>query len=260
MRLVVLLCFTMLLPCNSAFPLFHKHLMAKLKDLKFIENYLNRFFPVSDKTIKETIEERIKKMQAYFHLTVTGTIDTETVEVMEQPRCGIPDVLEYSTFPERPKWDKNTLTYRIKNYTRDMSQQKVDAAIAKAFKVWSDETPLKFTKTSSEADIEIWFASGAHGDSYPFDGRGGTLAHAFAPGSDIGGDAHFDEDEVWSEGRREVNLFLVAAHEFGHSLGLGHSNVRGALMYPTYSYTDPNTFQLPEDDRRGIQSLYGKRN
>lgn len=53
-------------------------------------------------------------------------------------------------------------------------------------------------------------------------------------------------------------LFLVAAHEFGHSLGLSHSSDPGALMYPTYSYRDPKTFILPADDVSGIQSLYGK--
>ncbi|NWV12255.1 MMP8 collagenase, partial [Ptilonorhynchus violaceus] len=54
------------------------------------------------------------------------------------------------------------------------------------------------------------------------------------------------------------NLFIVVAHELGHSLGLSHSNDPGALMYPTYSYTDPNEFLLPQDDIDGIQAIYGQ--
>lgn len=54
------------------------------------------------------------------------------------------------------------------------------------------------------------------------------------------------------------NLFLVAAHELGHSLGLSHSNVFGALMYPVYMATDTRYYQLHQDDIDGIQALYGK--
>ncbi|KAM7065730.1 matrilysin [Acridotheres tristis] len=256
----LLLCAVIFLPETPALPVQLKAESGSSTDLEKVKGYLDKFFPIFTKTQNLSIEERIKEMQKFFHLTVTGKLDTETEKIMKLPRCGRPDVSNYQTLPGTPKWRKTNLTYKILSYTADLPRRKVDDAIKRALMVWSDVTPLQFRRVYLRpADIEIKFARREHGDGYPFDGSGGTLAHAFEPGEGIGGDAHFDDDEKWSEVDQDINLFLVAAHEFGHSLGLDHSNVTGALMYPIYSYQNPETFRLPVDDRRGIQKLYGKK-
>lgn len=86
------------------------------------------------------------------------------------------------------------------------------------------------------------------------------MAHAFYPGKKIGGDVHFDAEETWllhnEDESRGTSLLAVAVHELGHSLGLSHSSVEGAVMYPWYGGYDPEG-DLPEDDKLGIQAIYG---
>ncbi len=91
------------------------------------------------------------------------------------------------------------------------------------------------------------------------------MAHAFFPppnGGTIAGDAHYDEAETWAvtlpiPGGR-FDLVMVAAHEFGHSLGLNHSSVAGAIMRPSFGSGTSQRF-LHQDDISGIQSIYGTR-
>ncbi|KAM7374847.1 hypothetical protein PAMP_007482 [Pampus punctatissimus] len=237
------------------------------QDESYAESYLKKFFNLTEESSPSArrgispMTKKLGEMQRFFGLQITGTLDAETLEMMKKPRCGVPDskIARFSTFGNAPKWEKNTLTYRIENRTPDLPASEVDDSIEKALQVWAKVTPLRFTRIySGTADIMISFGRQEHGDFYPFDGPGGTLAHAFAPARGIGGDAHFDEDETFTfRSNRGFNLFIVAAHEFGHSLGLSHSDDPGALMYPTYIYRNPDTFVLPRDDVKGIQSLYG---
>ncbi|XP_051539454.1 collagenase 3a [Myxocyprinus asiaticus] len=232
---------------------------------KIAENYLTKLYglpahsPTTEHRSSNAMNLRLKEMQTFFGLTVTGKLNKETLEVMKKPRCGVPDVAAYSTFEGDYKWKKKDLTYRIENYTPDMSVAEVDDSIKRALQVWADVTPLTFTRIySGTADIMISFVVKDHADGYPFDGPNGFLAHAFPPFEGIGGDAHFDDEEdFFYRSPQGYNLFLVAAHEFGHSLGLEHSRDPGALMYPNYVYRDVDTFSLPQDDVNGIQFLYG---
>ncbi|KHJ48404.1 hypothetical protein D918_01675 [Trichuris suis] len=157
------------------------------------------------------------------------------------------------------------LPSRIVSFTNHLGLGRTRRAVFDALSVWSEASDLTFTETQDDqADILIEFLSGEHGDGYPFDGPNVILAHAFFPGVGRGGDIHFDDDEIWTEGPfnaesgklNAINLLPVAAHEIGHSLGLGHSKVRNALMFPYYSGFDRRV-ELDYDDIIAIQKLYG---
>ena len=149
------------------------------------------------------------------------------------------------------------LTYRISRYpTGSLRKEEVDQEIRRALKVWEEVTDLTFRqKATGQVHIDISFTRREHGDGDPFDGVGGTLAHAFFPV--FGGDAHFDAAETWTiNSYSGTNLLQTAAHEFGHSLGLSHSDQYRALMAPFYrGYESKVT--LDRDDITAIQALYG---
>ncbi|XP_052123975.1 stromelysin-3 isoform X2 [Frankliniella occidentalis] len=214
---------------------------------------------------EESVSKAISEFQSFVGLNITGNLDTETLKMMSIPRCGVKDKVGVASdlrskryALQGSRWRVKNLTYKISKYPSRLRKRDVDEEIRQAFSLWSDYTDLTFTpKQSGSVHIEIRFERGEHGDGDPFDGPGGTLAHAYFPV--YGGDAHFDDSERWTiNSFSGTNLKQVAAHEFGHSLGLSHSDVRAALMAPFYRGYDPS-LSLDEDDIEGIQALYGRK-
>lgn len=181
-----------------------------------------------------------------------------------QPRVRYDDLDDHSEFVvEGRRWFDDNLTYFFSNGTADISGNQEQQSVEDAFDLWADNSPLTFTEVNyeSQADIVILWATGAHGDGNPFDGVSGVLAHVFFPppnNGSLAGDAHFDDAETWTLSERSnssqpIDLTTVVAHEIGHSLGLGHSQVQVALMFPFYSGS--HRF-LAQDDIDGIQEIY----
>ncbi|XP_037714565.1 matrix metalloproteinase-2 isoform X1 [Drosophila subpulchrella] len=228
------------------------------------------------------LTQAIENLQTFGNIPVTGEIDAATARLIQKPRCGVGDDQSANSFSpdnlyhdighgvrvrryvlQGPKWSRTDLTWSLVNRTMP-DAQKVRMMVSRALSVWENNSKLTFREVySDQADIQIVFARLQHGDGYKFDGPGQVLAHAFYPGEGRGGDAHFDADETWdfdggADDSRGTNFLNVALHELGHSLGLGHSSDVNAIMYPWYQNNEVDG-KLPDDDRHGIQELYGSK-
>ncbi|KAM4045515.1 collagenase 3-like [Anomaloglossus baeobatrachus] len=215
---------------------------------------------VTHKRFLQFTDKQLHEIQNIMDLLLNWGHNVRTDSMMDEARCGVPDVAGYAVIRKNLKWKSTIITYRIVNYTPDLPPADVDRSIREALRVWSEVTPLQFIQLhGGHADLMISFVAREHGDFFSFDGPRRVLAHAFPPGDHLGGDVHFDEEETWTVDSEDYNLFSVAVHEFGHALGLTHSSNHYALMYPIYNYFNSENFTLPADDVLGIQELYGSR-
>ena len=152
------------------------------------------------------------------------------------------------------------LTYLFGSVTPKVPSLLAQAEVIRALNEWTKVTNLSFRQGPNPAgarNILIKFVSGAHGDSYPFDGPNGSLAHTFYPvpvnAETVAGDMHLDADENWHAGG-DTDIYSVALHEAGHAIGLGHSDKPGDVMYPYYR----SRAALSANDIAAAQSLYGR--
>jgi hypothetical protein len=143
------------------------------------------------------------------------------------------------------------------------SQAAWQTQVLKAAQVWAQQTNINFVVVP---DSGASSGSGSYQQGDPGFGDlriGGyvmgnsTLAVAYQPppvnNYSIAGDITFNTGQTFNVGST-YDLFTVATHEFGHALGLDHSNAgTTSVMYP--SYTGVKT-ALTSDDIAGIRNIY----
>lgn len=69
------------------------------------------------------------------------------------------------------------------------------------------------------------------------------------------GGPYYSLNEACTAGR-EWNLEAIMVHEVGHQIGLGHTSVTGATMYPSVTSCNNGGATIAADDAAGMQALY----
>lgn len=175
-----------------------------------------------------------------------------------------PPTHAYSTYAS---WGSSPVGYYLNPTNADVSASAAETAIQVGAGAWG---------TQSGASIELFYLGRVSDTTTGYDGRNVVLFRNESNGSTIGSTYSWtsngmlvDADTVYWDGgftfftgttgcagSNGVYIEDVSTHEFGHMLGMQHSTVTDATMYPSYSTCSEALRTLASDDINGILSLY----
>jgi hypothetical protein len=164
-----------------------------------------------------------------------------------------------------PTWAPGPVLYRVNTTNMDLPDAVIPAALAVGAGAWSSQTRAAFqfqyagsstvtTNTNDGVNV-VMFRNASSGSAI-------ATTYWWSSGSRI-----IDADIVFWDGAFKFftgstgcsgGFYIedIAAHEFGHVLGLGHSTVASATMYPSVSSCATGNRTLDPDDIAGVEALY----
>lgn len=195
------------------------------------------------------LDSVVKSYQSWHGLYVDGVVGPLTHASLSAPRyCKHPDAYDppLSLGGAINRWGKRQLTIEVVGSLGRVADAEFREGVIIGARRWSDVCDLQFDLVRDGGDLVL--ATGR------IDGRGKTLAYFQLPPSDgflgrLEGKA--DDDEAWTH----EFLAAVVAHEVGHAIGLGHTNVPRQLMNPMLT-----TIGAPQSDWDTPQAVarYGR--
>jgi matrix metalloproteinase-20 (enamelysin) len=176
------------------------------------------------------------------------------------------DIAAYTTTGEF--WNRSSVDYRVNPANLDLPEIAVTAAVRAGADVWAQQSQANFSFAYAGASIQTSNTNdGVNLVMFRNASSGGAIATTYwwSNGTGI-----VDADIVfWDAAFRffagstgcSGGFYIedIAAHEFGHALGLGHSTAPNATMLPSTSSCNMRNRSLDADDIAGVQSLYPPR-
>lgn len=186
----------------------------------------------------------LKAYQEWYGLKPDGIVGPITSTIMAEPRCGVPDFAGV----EEAQWPRNCMVVTV-SYDFDSINSNLAADAWKmALDKWNEVCGIT---------LDLLALGSARGQIWATDGPlpGSTLAWSFLANDSCNASL----EQRYDTTIRYTIEFLakIIFHEIGHACGLGHSNRRDDIMFPSIGPAPWSSYPSQNDIRRMIQR-YGE--